>query len=113
MNSDIGEGSGKISCTFAMVFQGIIVDLKESKAICSKPKITENVKGLEIMSDSSGNIFTINMRVKKGSTKGSLKKVVIKLATTTTTNTTEQQSKYNQYISKLKLMICFSLKERM
>ena len=59
--------------------------------MCSKPKKTKNVKNLKITSSSSGNIYTITMTAKKGSTTGILKKVDVELATQTTT---EQPGKF-------------------
>ena len=78
-----------------MVYQGTLVNLKQSTAMCSKPKKTKNVKNLKITSSSSGNIYTLTMTAKKGSTTGILKKVDVELATqTTTTTTTEQPGKF-------------------
>ena len=88
---DIEVGKEKIHCTFTMVFQGSTMNLKRSKAVCSKAKKTTTVNDLDIISESSGNIFSITMMLKRGSTKGKLRKVVLKLQTTTTT--TKQPSK--------------------
>ena len=70
-----------------MEYQGSAVQLKKCKATCSKAKKTTTVAGLVIKSDSSGNIFTITMTVKKGATKGIFKKVDLELVVTTSTTT--------------------------
>ena len=81
-----------------MVFQGLTVNLKRSKAVYSKAKKTTTVNDLDIISESSGNIFSITMLIKKGSTKGKLRKVVLELQPTTTPTTTEQPSKFPHYL---------------
>ena len=79
---DIEVGDKNISCTFTMVFQGTTVNLKMSKAILSsRAKKTMNFNDLKIKSDSSGNIYTVKMMIKRRSTKVKLEKVVLKLAT--------------------------------
>jgi hypothetical protein len=66
-----------------MVFHGTIVNLKQSKAILSsKVKKTRLVKDRKIMSTSSGNIYNITMKIRRGSTKGLFKRIVVKLAPT-------------------------------
>ena len=71
-----------------MEYQGSAVQLKKCKATCSKAKKTTTVTGLVIKSESSGNIFTITMTVKKGATKGIFKKVDLELVTAATMATT-------------------------
>ena len=65
-----------------MVFQGTTVNLKQSKAICSRAKKTKTYKDKKIESPYSGNIYTITMKIRRGSTKGWFKTVGLKLAPT-------------------------------
>ena len=65
-----------------MVFQGTTVNTKQSKAICSRAKKTKTYKDKKIVSPSSKNIYNITMKIRRGSTKGWFKYVVLKLAPT-------------------------------
>ena len=90
-----------------MVYQGTLVNLKQSTAMCSKPKKTKNVKNLKITSSSSANIYEITTTAKKGSTKGILKKVYVQLATKTTTTTKTEQP----MVKRMRKKVCGTCKD--
>ena len=54
-----------------MIFTGTKIDVKKSKVTCSKIKKDLRVSGYKITSESSGNIYTITLVVKKKAAKES------------------------------------------